>query len=78
MPAPAITTNAPNLPAQLFECAVALSNVELALPEEERPDNVQVALDIEGGTVSVTATFPATFVVAGDGGINIDVQDYIP
>lgn len=59
--AAAITTTATTLEAQLLEVAGALQEGELALPEENRPDNVQIAPDPESGTVTISATLNVDF-----------------
>lgn len=65
--AAAVTTTATTVEAQLFEVAGAIQDLEQAAlaanPDFE--SLLTIAADAEGGTVTVTATLPATFTSTG-------------
>lgn len=63
--AASITTTATTLEGQLLEVARELVELELAIPTDTRPDNAQIAIDLENLTVTVTASLPITLSGTG-------------
>lgn len=74
--AASITTTATTLESQLLEVAGAIQEGELALPEADRPDNVQILPDAENGTISVTVTLGAVFSSTG-GDVTFTAIEYL-
>lgn len=62
-----ITTTATTAEAQLFEVAGAIQELEIAAANADPAFEpaLTLAIDAEGGTVTVTATLPATISSAG-------------
>jgi hypothetical protein len=77
MPAPIGNIASTHKAAALLEVAASLQESELGVPEQSRPNNVSVTLDLEGQTASITATLPVTFVLS-NGKIEATATDYIP
>lgn len=67
-----------NKVAGLLEIAQLLQVAELGVPEEARPNNISISIDLETGTASVTATLPVSAVVSPTGTIVVTATDYIP
>jgi hypothetical protein len=76
--APGTDIKSTNKVAGLLEIAQLLQAAELAVPEETRPNNVSISIDLETGTASVTATLPVSAVVSSTGTIVVAATDYIP
>jgi hypothetical protein len=85
MASQAIDTHSTNLPAQLYEVAVATQNAELAFnsdpantsnPLFTARNNVGIDADFEAKTVSITATLPMVTTIAPSGQIVLTVSDY--
>jgi hypothetical protein len=74
--AAAITTTATTLEGQLLEVAGAMQAAELAVPEETRPDNVQILPDAESGTITVSVNMEAAFSASG-GEISFTAVPYL-
>lgn len=70
------TTVATTLEAQMLEVASAMQIAELA-DTTNNPNNVQVTPDFEAGTVSITATLPATFSLNTDGSLKVIPTVYL-
>lgn len=68
-----ITTQASTLEGQLFEVATALNNAEREFnntntdPNVDEINNVQLTLDTETGTISITATLPVSITPTANG-----------
>lgn len=73
-----IDSVATSLEGQLFEMANAVQSRELSIPEADRPNNVTVALDTEGGLVTIAATLPVSFTPDATGQMVVSVNPYIP
>jgi predicted nucleotidyltransferase len=74
-----VTTTATSAEKQLFEVAGTLQAREVAAAEADPAfePRLTVAIDAEGGTVTITATLPAT--ITSDGGVlSFTPQDYLP
>lgn len=72
----AITTTSTHLPGQLFEVAEAMQSAELLVSEENRPNRISIAPDLEALEVTITVTLPLTM----DGGANkitLTASDYL-
>jgi hypothetical protein len=67
-----------NKVAGLLEMAQLLQAAELTVPEETRPNNVSISIDLEAGTASITATVPVSTVISPTGTIVVAATDYIP
>ena len=76
--AAAIPTTANTLEGQLFEIANRVQLAELSQPEENRPNNIQVNLDTENGTLSLTFSAPATFSINSSGQLVATPTPYLP
>ncbi|MBD2503416.1 hypothetical protein [Anabaena azotica] len=76
--AAAVQTTATTLEGQLFEVANRVQLAELSQPADARPNNVQVALDPEGGTVSITFSAPASFTIGAAGQLVATPVAYLP
>lgn len=76
--AASVTLQSTTLEGQLIEVAVLIQNAELALPIETRPDNIQITPDIEGGTITVTFSVPATATVNATGNLTLVPSTYLP
>ena len=71
-----ITTSAGDLENQLLEVAKALADKEAATTP---PGNtVQINLNENNGTVTLTATMPAAFTANAGGGILVEATEYVP
>ena len=75
--AAAITTTATTLEGQILEVVNSANAQEQALSDELNLGLFSVAMDPEGGTVTVTATINATFAASGDA-LTITAQEYLP
>lgn len=64
--AAAITTTATTLEGQILECVNTANSQESALSDEANRGLFNVAVDPEGGTITLTATLDATFASNGD------------
>lgn len=56
-------SGAPSLEAQAYQVALELQKQELAVEEENRPDNTQIAFDTEASNVSISITLDTSLVV---------------
>jgi hypothetical protein len=65
MASPISLTAATTLEQQAYLVALALQNLELAVPIETRPNNAQLAFDTEGATVAISITLDTIMTVAG-------------
>lgn len=74
-----VTTTATTAEAQLFEIAGALQAAEVAAAENDPTFEpaLTLAIDAEGGTVTVTATLPATISSAA-GVLTFTPTPYLP
>ena len=64
--AAAITTTATTLEGQILECVNTANAQEQLLSDDNNLGLFNVAVDPEGGTVTLTATINASFVSNGD------------
>jgi hypothetical protein len=64
--AASITTTSTTLEGQLYEIAREMQEKELSIPEETRPNNTNLAFDLEAGTVAITVTLPITIGGSGN------------
>jgi hypothetical protein len=64
--AASVTLSANSLEGQIFEACRKLQELEFAVPEETRPNNITLAPDLEAGQISITITLPIT--LSGSGG----------
>jgi hypothetical protein len=73
-----ITTTATSAEKQLFEVAGALQALEVAAAEADPAFEpaLTLAIDAEGGTVTVTATLPAVITSSG-GVLSFTPEDYL-
>ena len=72
----AISTKATTLSGQVVEVCNALQQAELAVAQENRPENINITSDSEEGTITIAATIPAT--LTGTGGIfSLTPVDYV-
>lgn len=76
--AAAATLVATTLEGQVWETAVRAQVAELAIPVDERPNNVQTTIDTENSTVSVTVTMPATITIGSTGALVAAPTSYLP
>lgn len=67
-----------NKAAGLLEMAQLLQVSELGVPEETRPNNVSIAIDLETGTATIAATLPISAALDNTGKIVVTATDYIP
>lgn len=74
--AAAITTVSSSIEAQAFQIALAMQALELAIPEDTRPDRIQVVYDTEGRTVSLTFNLDTSTALVG-GKAEISVVPYL-
>lgn len=65
MAAPITLTAATTLEQQLYLCALAMQNLELAILPETRPNNTQIAFDTEAATVAISVTLETQMTVSG-------------
>lgn len=65
MAAPISLTAATTLEQQAYLVALALQNLELAIPADTRPNNTQIAFDTEEGTVAISIALSTQMTVAG-------------
>ncbi|AFY62088.1 hypothetical protein [Synechococcus sp. PCC 6312] len=76
MAAAHITTST-TLEGQILELARVAQLAELAVPEEDRPDNITIQPDFEEQTVSLRVTLP--IMISGAGGeLTIEADEYLP
>lgn len=73
-----ISTTATSAEKQLFEIAGAIQALEITAAEQDPAFEpaLTLAIDAEGGTVTVTATFPATITSTG-GNLSFSPQEYL-
>lgn len=73
-----VTTTATSAEKQLFEVAGALQALEVAAAEAdpEFEPLLTIAIDAEGGSVTVTATLPAT-ITSDAGVLSFTPTDYL-
>ncbi|WP_298908758.1 hypothetical protein [uncultured Nostoc sp.] len=76
--AAAATLVATTLEGQVWETAVRAQVTELAIPVADRPNNVQITIDTENGTVSITVTMPATIAIGSTGALVAAPTPYLP
>jgi hypothetical protein len=76
--AASIASTATTLEGQLWEVALQVQLAELTIPVETRPNNIQVNVDTEGQTVSVTFSVPAQFTVSSSGALVATPVAYLP
>lgn len=71
--------SATNKPAALWELVQLLAKAELAiLPADTRPNNITVAVDIEGRVATVTCTLPIGFNVdSSSGKMMVSASNYV-
>lgn len=55
-----LSSSANSLEKQFYELALALFSSEQSVPEENRPDNVQISFDTEANQVQITAALRVT------------------
>ncbi|MEM9220606.1 MAG: hypothetical protein AAGD25_40585 [Cyanobacteria bacterium P01_F01_bin.150] len=75
--AAAITTTATTLEGQILECVNTANTQESALSDDLNQGLFNVAVDPEGGTVTVTATLNASFVSNGNK-LEVTALPYLP
>jgi hypothetical protein len=63
--------------AALVEVAQRLQLAELAVPEANRPNNVQVSYDLEGLTTTVAVTLPVEVELSGAGVPTVIASNYL-
>ncbi len=59
-------SGAPSLEQQAYLIGLALQQAELAVDEENRPDQSQISFDTENATVSIAITMGTTLSVSGN------------
>lgn len=64
------------LEEQMFVGALALQELELSQPEENRPDRTSIGFDTEEQTVTISITLD-TYVTTVDGKAQIGVKEYL-
>lgn len=78
--AAAITTTATSVEKQLFEVAGKMQELEVAATAADTTGEFEqlltIAIDAEGGTVTITATLPATIASTG-GVLSFTPEDYL-
>ncbi len=70
-------STANSLEEQIYRTALELQTRELAVEEENRPDNTQIVFDTEANTVDITVTLDTNLTV-DDGNAVISVVPYLP
>lgn len=71
-----ITTVGTTLEGQAYEIALKLNELELAVPEENRPNNTTIAYDTEANTVTIGITLATTLTIV-DGKAQIAANAYL-
>lgn len=74
--AAAITTASTTLEGQALEIAIALQSAELSVPEETRPNNIEVNFNTEDEQVSISINLPVNLSVVG-GAPKFDAEVYL-
>lgn len=69
-------STAANLEEQVYLAVLQLQQLELAVPEDTRPDNTQVDFDTEGQTVTLSVTLTTTNTIS-NGKAVIGVTSYL-
>ena len=69
--------HATNLPAAFLEMSQKLSAAELAVPADTRPNNITIAVDVEGGAATVTASIPIAVTADASGRLVVSASDYL-
>lgn len=77
MAQPINLTNAISLEQQAYLVALELQKIELAQPEDNRPDNTQIAFDTEANTVAINYTLDTSMSI-DNGNAVIGVETYLP
>ena len=75
--AAAITTTATTLEGQILECVNTANSQEQALADDANLGLFNVAVDPEGGTITLTATINATFASNGNK-LEATAVEYLP
>lgn len=75
--AAAIVTTATTLEGQAFEIAQKLQELELAVPEETRPNQAAIDPDFEAQTMALSVTLPFTFSTNATGEMVIAPGTYL-
>lgn len=76
MAAPLDLSAANSLEEQAYRVALEMQKLELALPAENRPDNVQVTFDTEGQNVGIALSLGTNLQVT-NGNAVISVNPYL-
>ena len=76
MAAPIDLSGSASLEQQAYSIALELQKLELAVPAETRPDQVQIAFDIEGNTVGIAMSLDTSLTVT-NGNAVISVIPYL-
>lgn len=76
MAAPIDLSASASLEQQAYEIGLALVQAELAVSEENRPDNAQITFDTEAATVDIAITL-GTVLSTSNGNAVIGVQTYL-
>lgn len=67
-----------NIVAAFFETASLLSAAEKAVtPVENQPNNIQITIDLEAGSASISGNIPFTTAAATNGDVTIKAIDYL-
>lgn len=69
-------SSAASLEEQAYRVALEMQKLELAISEEDRPDNTQVAFDTENQNVAITLTLGTTLQVS-NGTAVISITPYL-
>ena len=69
-------TSASSLEEQAYRVALEMQKLELSLPVENRPDNIQVAFDTENQNVAISLSLGSTLQV-NNGTAVISVSPYL-
>lgn len=75
--AAAFTTTATTLEGQILELVREAQQAELAIPADERPNNVTIAVDFEALQATLTVTIPITMSDTSSG-IIVNAGTYLP
>ena len=76
MAAPIDLSASTSLEAQAYQVALELQKQELAISEENRPDNTQVTYDTEASTVSISIVLDTNLVIT-NGNALISAEPYL-
>ncbi|NET03081.1 MAG: hypothetical protein F6K61_21550 [Sphaerospermopsis sp. SIO1G1] len=75
--AAAVTTSATTIEAQVFEVVQNMQLLELAIPEDTRPNQVTIDPDTEAQTVTMTVTVPITNTIGAGGKMETSAGEYL-